>query len=118
VIPPILPGSRFLNDPFVDFVRAAWQRLEESWPRQMANVEIAIEQVPPAPASWETGAPVGRAFPAENGLPARIVVYRQPLLARAHSEHELGTMVLDVVVEELAHLLGRRPDEIDPGYNL
>jgi predicted Zn-dependent protease with MMP-like domain len=44
------------------------------------------------------------------------VLYRRPLLARADGEDELGELVLDVVIEEFARLLGLDPQAIDPGY--
>jgi predicted Zn-dependent protease with MMP-like domain len=44
------------------------------------------------------------------------VLYRRPLLARADGEEELGELVLDVVIEEFARLLGLDPQSIDPGY--
>ena len=49
--------------------------------------------------------------------PPRIVVYRRPLAARADSEEELGEIIFQVVVEELARLLGIDPEQIDPGYD-
>ena len=53
---------------------------------------------------------------ARPARPARIVLYRRPLLARADGEDELGELVLDVVIEEFARLLGLDPQVIDPGY--
>jgi len=44
------------------------------------------------------------------------VIYRRPLIARAENEDELGELVLDVVVEEFARLLGLDPQIVDPGY--
>ena len=44
------------------------------------------------------------------------MLYRRPLLARADGEEELGDLVLDVVIEEFAKLLGLDPQAIDPGY--
>jgi hypothetical protein len=38
-------------------------------------------------------------------------------MARAESEEELAELVLDVVVEEFARLLGVDPEIIDPGYD-
>ena len=38
------------------------------------------------------------------------------LLARADDEEELADLVLDVVVEEFARLLGVDPESVDPGY--
>ena len=48
--------------------------------------------------------------------PARIVLYRRPLMARADGDEELTELVLDVVVEEFARLLGLDPQIVDPGY--
>jgi hypothetical protein len=48
--------------------------------------------------------------------PARIVLYRRPLLARADGEEELAELVLDVIVEQFAHWLGVDPQTVDPGY--
>jgi Zincin-like metallopeptidase len=54
--------------------------------------------------------------PAAEPHPARIVLYRRPLMARADGEEELAELVLDVVVEEFAHWLGVDPQTVDPGY--
>ena len=43
-------------------------------------------------------------------------IYRRPLMARADGEDELGELVLDVVVEEFARLLGLDPQIVDPDY--
>ena len=43
-----------------------------------------------------------------------MVVYRLPVLQRARGRAETAALVLDVLVEEVADLLGRDPDEIDP----
>jgi hypothetical protein len=48
--------------------------------------------------------------------PARIVLYRRPLLARADGQEELAELVLDVIVEQFAHWLGVDPQTVDPGY--
>jgi predicted Zn-dependent protease with MMP-like domain len=54
----------------------------------------------------------------ENGreVPARIVVYRRPLEIRAHDREDLADLVRDVVVEQVAHMLARTPEEIDPNF--
>jgi predicted Zn-dependent protease with MMP-like domain len=43
-----------------------------------------------------------------------IVVYRRPLESRAAQNEDLAELVHDVVVEQLARLLGRSTEEIDP----
>jgi hypothetical protein len=61
----------------------------------------------------QRGAADRRGQPAR---PARIVLYRRPLLARADGEEELAELVLDVIVEQFAHWLGVDPQTVDPGY--
>jgi predicted Zn-dependent protease with MMP-like domain len=62
--------------------------------------------------------PLARVLPAhrEDGheVPPRIVVYRRPLEIRAHDREDLADLVRDVVVDQVAVLLGRDPEEIDP----
>lgn len=43
-----------------------------------------------------------------------IVLYRRPLESRAARPEDLADLVHDVVVEQVARLLGRSPEEIDP----
>ena len=43
-----------------------------------------------------------------------VVLYRRPLESRAVRGEDLADLVHEVVVEQLARLLGREPDEIDP----
>jgi len=72
--------------------------------------ESTAGPLPPAPRS----APGSRG--AAPDQPARIVLYRRPLLARADGEEELAELVLDVIVEQFAHWLGVDPQTVDPGY--
>ena len=44
----------------------------------------------------------------------RVVVYRRPLEARAADQSDLADLVHDVVVDQVARLLGLDPDEVDP----
>jgi Zincin-like metallopeptidase len=55
-------------------------------------------------------------LPELPARPARIVLYRRPLLARADGQEELAELVLDVIVEQFAHWLGVDPQTVDPGY--
>jgi predicted Zn-dependent protease with MMP-like domain len=117
LLPRALPASLTRSEQFDEHVRAALQRLEHRWERRLARLEVAVEEVPPSDGpSWEDGVPLARSFPAENGLPDRIVLYRRPVEARAADRRDLGLLVLDLVVEQLAHLWRTPPTEIDPGY--
>lgn len=120
LLPPLLPGARTRAELFDELVLAVVERLERRLGRDLDGVEFAVEEVPPsAPAPWEHGAvPLGRYFPADAaaGLSHRIVVYRRPVVGRADSPDDAGELVRDVLVEQIAHMLGRHPEDIDPDY--
>jgi predicted Zn-dependent protease with MMP-like domain len=120
--PPDVPIARTRSERFDDLVLDALERLDPRWGKQLADVELAVEEVPPAPPpgeaeSWSGDViPLARLIPAAPKLPARIVLYRRPIEARAPGHHELAALVHEVVVEEVAELLGLDPQTIDPGY--
>lgn len=119
LLPADLPAARTRAERFDEIVLATVERLERSWARQLVGTEFAVEDVPPSdPAPWEhrRGVPMGRYFPADGALAARIVVYRRPVEERAVDRDDLAEIVRTVVVEQVAHMLGRSPEEIDPGF--
>ena len=107
------------SDRFDELVLDAAARLEERSRAGFGDVEFAVEDVPPSdPAPWEAAdVPLGRLFAAQARTPARIVVYRRPVETRANDARELAALVNDVVVEQVAALLGVDPRELDPGYD-
>ena len=114
-----MPAYRSRARRFDELVLGAVDGLEKQWSRQLEGTEFAVEDVPPsAPAPWESGGvPLGRYFAADAGLPNRIVIYRRPVETRALDATDLGGLVRDVVVEQVAHLLGRPPEDVDPEYD-
>jgi predicted Zn-dependent protease with MMP-like domain len=60
--------------------------------------------------------PLSRLYRAGMGEIAAplIVVYRRPLESRASRPEDLADLIHDVVVEQVARMLGSSPDEIDP----
>jgi predicted Zn-dependent protease with MMP-like domain len=126
LVPTDVPIYRSRSERFDDLVLLAVSQLEPRWEAELAGVEFAVEEIPPAdPPSYDPDpVPLARldlgsaetADPEHPARPARIVIYRRPLLARAEGEEELGELVLDVVVEEFARLLGLDPQVVDPGY--
>lgn len=125
--PAGVPLHRTRAERFDDLILQAVTRLESRWEDRLAAVEFAVEEIPPPEplgplagpvplARVEAGPPPG----GEGGSatrPPRIVLYRRPLMARADSEDDLGDLVFDVVVEEVARLLGIDPEDVDPGYS-
>lgn len=111
---------------------AAVAQLEPQWETELSGVEFAVEEVPsddlppdglpsdspdPVPLARLDPASAETSDPARPARSARIVLYRRPLLARADGDEELSDLVLDVVIEEFAKLLGVDPQAIDPGYS-
>jgi len=124
--PPDAPLHRSRAERFDDLVLQAVAQLEPRWQAELAGVEFAVEEIPPADLPDDDPDPVPLARldpgwpepgdPQRPARPARIVLYRRPLMARADGEEELAELVLDVVVEEFARLLGIDPEAVDPGY--
>lgn len=116
LVPPHLPAWRTRAERFDELVVAAADDLARHCP-QVGSIQFAVEEVPPSdPAPWEHGVVLGRGFAAQPraGLPSRIVVYRRPVASRVREDAELAGLVRRVVVEQVALVLGRGPDEIDP----
>jgi predicted Zn-dependent protease with MMP-like domain len=118
LVPHEVPAWRSRAQRFNERVLDVVEHLEQRWARELDGVEFAVEDVPPSdPAPWEHGeVALGRFFPAEGLLPPRVVVYRRPVETRAADGLDLGLIVHDVVIEQVAHLLGLTPEQIDPNY--
>ena len=122
-MPPGVPLYRSRSQQFDELVLEAVARLEPRWETELSNVEFAVQEVPDAEDDAD-GVPLARIVrgspdDSDPGNPAtgpRIVLFRRPLLARAEDEDELSELIFDVVVEEVAEILGVDPEVIDPGY--
>lgn len=113
VAPPQVPLSASRADTFRDLVLDSVERLERRWP-QLADVEFLVLDVPPS-APGEA-VPLGGSVPAAKDGPARVVVYRRPVEIRSKSRDERALLVHEVVVEQVAELLGLSPESVDPRY--
>ncbi|MFI9720708.1 metallopeptidase family protein [Streptomyces sp. NPDC052396] len=125
VAPPQVPLSVSRAEAFVDLVRDSAERLERRWP-QLAGVEFVVREVPEP--GGENGAgldldlldgesvPLGRYQAAHGDHPDRIVVYRRPVEIRSKNRDERALLVHEVVVEQVAELLGLAPESVDPRY--
>jgi predicted Zn-dependent protease with MMP-like domain len=119
-----VPLHRTRGEEFDDLVMDAVEEIEEHWAAELAALEFAVEEVPPAGADtdfdpdtvMDRGVPLGRLF--RDGLPEIpqpvIVVYRRPIEARAIDLDDRSDLVFMVVVDLAAEFLGRDVDEIDP----
>lgn len=108
---------------FDDLVRDSADRLERHWP-QLSEVEFAVQDVPltdlpegdPAPGGEVEPVPLGRVVTARGDRPDRVVVYRRPVEIRVKNREERALLVHEVVVEQVAELLGLAPESVDPRY--
>ncbi len=116
LLPAALPTSRSRREAFNDHVLDAVQQLEGRWAAQLDAVEFAVEDVPPSdPAPWEDCAvPLARLFPAVDDLPTRIVLYRRPIETRVDDRSALAPIVHEIIVEQVAGMLGIEPAQVDP----
>ena len=118
LLPTSVPAARTRSQRFDELVLDAVDDMGDRWRDQLAAIEFAVEEVPPAdPSPWEAGqVPLGRYFPADRDLPARVVLYRRPVQGRAHDDEELSELVTQVVVEHVSHALGVDPDQLHPRF--
>jgi hypothetical protein len=101
---------------FDDFVLDSVERLDRRWRDQLQRVEFAVEDVPPMDDWDRDWVPLARAFTPVGALPARVIVYRRPVETRAKGVRQLRSLIHEIVVEQVAELLGVDPEEVDPAY--
>lgn len=119
LVPAVLPCYRNRRESFDELVIQEVRSLVAVCP-DFSAIKYGVEDVPPSdPAPWEHNSVVlSRGFGADptRGLDPQVVVYRRPLEQRAQSILELREMIHAVVLEESAQLLGKHPEDIDPGW--
>jgi predicted Zn-dependent protease with MMP-like domain len=125
LLPPELPAARSRAEQFDSVVLAAVAAVELRWPRKLADVEFAVDEVPAVDADELTpgpdvildgGVPLARYLsagidPAGRPTKARVVVYRRPLEIRAADAGDLEDLVEEVLVEQVSAVLGEADDE-------
>ncbi|MCW2814620.1 MAG: hypothetical protein JWN84_2075 [Nocardioides sp.] len=115
---PLQPGTPVLRtsrDRFDDLVLAVVSDIEERWQEHLGLVEYAVEDTPQVPDDWDSDTvPLSSLVRGSGAKPSRLVVFRRPIEHRSSSRSELEAMVLTVVVEQVAELLGVTPEVVDP----
>lgn len=120
IAPPQVPLAASRADAFADLVQDSVERLERRWP-QLADIDFLVLEVPRLEGgsgdAWsDEPVPLGGVAPAREGRRAKVVVYRRPVEIRSKGRDERAALVHEVVVEQVAELLGLTPETVDPRY--
>ncbi|MEU6812632.1 metallopeptidase family protein [Streptomyces sp. NPDC046831] len=119
IAPPQVPLAASRADVFADLVQDSVDRLERRWP-QLAEIDFLVLEVPrldgPGRAWSDEAVPLGGTVPARDGRRACVVVYRRPVEIRTKGREERAALVHEIVVEQVADLLGLTPETVDPRY--
>ena len=89
------------------------ERLRRHLGSVIDGVEFAVEDVPSTLPEHPADLALSTHLPATGGS-TRVVVYRRPVELRVQARSDMVELVTDLLVEELADLLGRDADELDP----
>lgn len=124
ILPPITPGGRSAparptrRERFDSLVLGVVTAVDERWHDRLGLVEYAVEDTPLVPDDWAVDSvPLSSLIRGTGSTPTRLVVFRRPIEHRCESREELEALVLTVVVEQVAELLGIDADDVDPRYD-
>jgi predicted Zn-dependent protease with MMP-like domain len=111
---PELPTARErFDDLALDIVSSVDQR----WQDRLGLVEYAVEDAPHIPDDWDSPTvPLSSLVRGSGTTPTRLVLFRRPIEHRVETRADLEVLLLTVIVEQMAELLGIDPDDVDPRY--
>jgi len=118
---PVTPGRPELRTPrerFDDLALGIVSEIDARWQDRLGLVEYAVEDTPQIPDDWASGTvPLSSLVRGTGTTPTRLVLFRRPIEHRCETRAELEAMVLTVVVEQVAELLGVEAEQVDPRYD-
>ena len=112
-------------------VLEAYEPIEQQWHDRLAELDVAVDEIPriaaknPTSVQWppevvaDGPIPLARLIPAGvdvrgNSTRARIVLFRKPIERRAKDSVELGELLHEILVAQVATYLEVDPLTIDP----
>jgi hypothetical protein len=122
--PAVLPSALSPDPPLLRQRREAFDRavldvvteIDARWAAHLGPIEYAVEDIPVLPADWQTGqVPLSSVVRPKNGA-TRLVVFRRPVEHRCRDRADLEALILTVVVEQVAEILGIPAREVDGRY--
>ena len=117
---PVVPGRPELptaRERFDELALGIVTEIDGRWQDRLGLVEYAVEDTPQLPDDWATGTvPLSSLVRGTGGEPTRLVLVGGPVGHRCEAREDLEAMVLTVVVEQVAELLGIDAAQVDPRY--
>jgi predicted Zn-dependent protease with MMP-like domain len=126
-----VPGWRTRAERFDMAVLEAYEPIEQRWKQRLSALDIAVDEIPrtaakhPDSVQWppevvaDGPIPLARLIPAGvdvrgNPTRARILLFRKPIEQRANDSTELGDLLHEILVAQVATYLDVEPTVIDP----
>jgi predicted Zn-dependent protease with MMP-like domain len=120
-VTPAVPGKPeqpTARERFDDLALAIVTEIDQRWQDRLGLVEYAVEDTPQIPDDWTADTvPLSSLVRGSGADPTRLVLFRRPIEHRCEGRRDLEAMLLTVVVEQVAELLGIEADEVDPRYD-
>ena len=116
---PRRPGKaelRTQRERFDALVLGIVSDIDERWSDRLGLVEYAVEDAPLIPDDWAGNVPLSSLVRGSGTQATRLVLFRRPIEHRCETRSDLEAMVLTVVVEQVAELLGIEAEDVDPRY--
>jgi predicted Zn-dependent protease with MMP-like domain len=115
---PGRPAVRTARERFDDLALDIVTEIDARWQDRLGLVEYAVEDAPQIPDDWSSGTvPLSSLVRGTGTNPTRLVLFRRPIEHRCETREDLEAMVLTVVVEQVAELLGIDAEQVDPRYD-
>ncbi len=106
------------KDRFDEVVLDIVTEVDDRWHARLGLVEYAVEETPFLPDDWSSETvPLSSLLRGSGARPTRLVLFRRPIEHRAETRSDLEALVLTVVVEQVAELLGIDAADVDPRYS-
>ncbi|MXG89599.1 hypothetical protein GRQ65_08560 [Nocardioides sp. YIM 123512] len=114
---PGTPERRTRRERFDELALGIVTSVDRRWQDRLGLVEYAVEDAPQVPDDWTSDqVPLSSLVRGSGATPTRLVIFRRPIEHRAESRTDLEALLLTVVVEQVAELLGLDPEQVDPRY--
>ncbi|MBJ7358432.1 MAG: metallopeptidase family protein [Nocardioides sp.] len=114
---PGVPELPTAKERFDELVLDVVTTIDRRWSDRLGLVEYAVEDAPRIPDDWDSPhVPLSSLVRGTGARPTRLVLFRRPIEHRCETRADLAAMVLTVLVEQVAELLGIDAEEVDPRY--